>query len=213
MSIASRLLGLALLLTAPALLAAAAGLAGGPPPPPSADSAASSDYTLQPGDTISVTILGEEGLSNQMKALKVSPERTIRITYFEDAPINVSGKTRWQLENIITSLYKPDYLKQPNVSVQIISYAPRKVNVIGQVNSPHEVQFPPEKGLKLIDAITQCGGFTRLGDDRNVVLTRVMPDGTKKNIPVDARKLTGAKAAGGDDYPLQPDDIIFVPEI
>ncbi len=179
-----------------------------------AEGAASSDYTLLPGDAISVTILGEDGLSNQMKLLKVSPEHTIRVTYFEDTPINVSGKTRWQLENIITNLYKPDYLKQPKVSVQMVSYAPRKVNVIGQVNSPHEVQFPPEKGLKLIDAITQCGGFTRLGDDKHVVLTRVMSDGTKKNYTIDARKLTGAKETGGvDDWPLQPDDIIFVPEI
>jgi protein involved in polysaccharide export with SLBB domain len=196
----------------------AAQLSGTSAEPAAGPAGATTDYMLQPGDTVAVIVLAEDSLSKQMEALKIAPDGTISIPFFEQAPIQTKGKTRADLAAIITGLYKPDYLRNPQITVRMVSYVPREVNVLGQVNSPRKVPFPIEgRRLTLINAIAECGGFTRLGDQKNVVLTRVMPDGTTKKIIIDARYLSGEKAGGSgkeqNDWPLQPDDIIYVPEI
>jgi protein involved in polysaccharide export with SLBB domain len=179
---------------------------------------ATTDYVLQPGDTVAVIVLGESDLSKQMEALKIAPDGTITIPFFERAPIQTKAKTRQQLAAIITGLYKSAYLRDPQITVRMVSYVPREVNVLGQVGSPRKVLFPIEgRRLTLINAITECGGFTRLADAKRVVLTRVTPDGTIQKVTIDARPLSGEKAGGSgkeqNDWPLQPDDIIYVPEI
>ena len=196
----------------------AAQLSGASAEPAAGPVPATTDYMLQPGDTVAVSVLGEGDLSKQMEALKIAPDGTIAIPYFERAPIQTKGKTREQLSAIITGLYKPDYLRNPQITVRMVSYVPREVNVLGQVGSPRKVPFPIEgRRLTLINAITECGGFTRLADAKNVILTRVKPDGTTEKIKIDARPLSGEKAGASgkeqNDWPLQPDDIIYVPEI
>lgn len=183
-------------------------------PKPAASVASAPEYTLQAGDTIAISILGQDELSKQMSQLKVSPEFTIRIPY-NDEPMNVRGKTREQVAAMVTGFYQPDYLKKPQVTVQIVAHVPRKVRVLGSVGSAREVPFPPE-GLKLtlVDALTQAGGFQRIGNMKNVRLKRQLPDGTIETRSINVNNILNKENSKGDvDIELMPDDTIYVDEI
>jgi polysaccharide biosynthesis/export protein len=84
-----------------------------------------------------------------------------------------------------------------------------KIYVYGQVTRPGAFSVPSDKRLMASQAIALAGGFTRVANDGNVRLSRMAKDGRKTFV------LDLAKAAEGDgsqDTPLQPGDVIFVPE-
>jgi polysaccharide export outer membrane protein len=72
------------------------------------------------------------------------------------------------------------------------------------------VTFPEEEGLTLMKAISMAGSFTRLANKQKVTLKRVQPDGAYKTYTINADDLT--KGDSAEDWPLQPDDVITVPE-
>jgi polysaccharide export outer membrane protein len=124
--------------------------------------------------------------------------------------ISLKGKTARQAEKIIKDAYDKDFLVNPQVSVNVVKYAERSVNVIGQVGKPDRVPFPQEKGLTILEAIALAGGQTRLADLKKVKLTRKHENGDTvvEEIDVDALMKRGGK----DAVQLQKDDVIFVPE-
>jgi polysaccharide export outer membrane protein len=143
-----------------------------------------------------------------MEAVQVSPETSISLPLVQT--ISLKGKTARQAEKIIKDAYDKDFLVNPQVSVNVVKYAERSVNVIGQVGKPDRVPFPQEKGLTILEAIALAGGQTRLADLKKVKLTRKHENGDTvvEEIDVDALMKRGGK----DAVQLQKDDVIFVPE-
>jgi polysaccharide export outer membrane protein len=176
--------------------------AGGTP-----SSAAKPDYVLQPSDVIRVQVFQEDDINKQGE-ISIGPDHTINLPLI--GTISVKGMTVRQTEERIRALYDKDYLVNPDVSVFVLKYVERYVDVIGAVNSAGRVMFPPERGLTIAGAISLAGGHNRYGNLKAVRLTRKGPDGNPVNtiIDVDAIMNKGTR----EDVPLQPDDSIFVPE-
>lgn len=166
------------------------------------------DYIVQPMDVLKVFIFQHDDLNKQMEAVQVSPEHSISLPLVQT--INLKGKTTRQAEQIIREAFDRDYLVNPQVSVIVVKYAERSVNVLGQVGKPDRVLFPPEKGLTILEAITLAGGHTRLADMKKVKLTRKQENGETESIEIDVDALM--KRGGRDAVQLQKDDVIFVPE-
>lgn len=168
----------------------------------------SPDYVLQPMDVLRVFVFQHDDINKQTEAVRVSEEHTISLPLVSS--INLRGKTARQAEELIRAAYDKDFLVNPQVSVIVVKYAERSVNVVGQVNKPDRVPFPPEKGLTIVEAIALAGGQTRLADLRRVKLTRKRDNGETmvEEIDVDALMKKGGRGA----IPLQKDDVIFVPE-
>jgi protein involved in polysaccharide export with SLBB domain len=61
-----------------------------------------------------------------------------------------------------------------------------------------------------VDAIGKAGGPTRLASLKKVVLKRTNPDGTTDVQTINVDELV--KTESKDVYPLQPGDVIMVPE-
>lgn len=97
----------------------------------------------------------------------------------------------------------------PTVTVTVIKYADRSVNVIGAVTKQGRIQFPQEKGLTILDAIALADGFTRLADLKKVKLTRITSDGEPEMTEVDVDAIRKGTAR---DVALQVGDAVFVPE-
>ena len=110
---------------------------------------------------------------------------------------------------LITDLYDRDFLVEPQVNVLVTSFSPKFVRVLGHVGNPGMVDIPPDKVLTLIDAITQCRGVSRLGDDRKLMITRTDSDGKTQAFEVNFRKIKRGEAK---DYTLEEGDIIYIPE-
>jgi polysaccharide biosynthesis/export protein len=164
------------------------------------------DYVLQPQDAIRVSVYQEEDINKQGE-VGISSEHTITLPLI--GTVNLRGKTVRQAEEVIRQLYDKDYLVNPTVSVQVLKYSDRSVNVTGAVNTAGRVQFPPERGLTIVDAITLAGGHNRYADLKKVKLTRKGPDGEPDTRDVDVQAIQNK---GARDIPLEAGDIIHVPE-
>jgi polysaccharide export outer membrane protein len=178
--------------------------------PARADTAAGSpsrfgDYKLQPGDTVRVQIFQEPDLDRE---ILVSLEGEIFLPLI--GRIEVKDQTLSQVEQTVRTLYDRDYLVNPQVNLTVIKYRDRKVNVMGAVNAPQAIEYPPEQPLTLLDAISRAGGFNRYANRKAVRLTRTYPDGHVENFTIDADSLiSGSKS---ERWVLLSDDVIFVPE-
>ncbi len=169
--------------------------------------AAAGDYILQPQDVLRVQVFQEDDINKQGE-VSISQEHTIVLPLIKT--VNLKGKTQRQAEELIRDLYNKDFLVNPNVTVSVLKYAERSVNVLGQVNAAGRVQFPPEGRLTIVDAITLAGGQNRLADLKRVKLTRknAAGDAITQEINVDVLM----KGGGGEPMRLEKGDVIFVPE-
>jgi protein involved in polysaccharide export with SLBB domain len=169
------------------------------------------DYILQPQDVLRVLVFQHDDLNKQSEAISISKEHTVNLPLIRT--VNLKGKTARQAEEMIRAAYDKDYLVNPQVTVTVLKYAERSVNIVGAVNTPGRIQFPQERGLTIVDAITLAGGPNRYADMRKVQLTRTKASGETitEVINVQAMMTVGGREAI-PPLPLQKDDSILVPE-
>lgn len=163
-----------------------------------------SNYVLKASDVIDVSVYQEGDLSKQAR---IEGDGTVSLALI--GKVKVAGMTVEESRALITDLYNRDYIVDPQVSVLVVSFSPKFVRVLGHVGSPGQVQIPPDQDLTLIDAITQCRGVTRLGNDKNITISRVREDGRTQSFEVNFKKI---KLGEAKDYVLQEGDTIYVPE-
>ena len=167
--------------------------------------AVKSDYILLPSDLVRVQVFQEEDLNREVR---ISQESTVNLPLI--GSVDVSGHTARQAEEKIRALYERDYLVHPQVNLIVVEYVPRNVFVFGSVGSPGVVPFPREQGLTLLDAISRAGSFNRLADKKRVTLKRTYADGKTETFTINAEDLS--KGDSTETWPLQPKDVINVPE-
>lgn len=167
--------------------------------------ASAKDYTLEPGDIVSVKVFQEPDLDRE---LRVSQEGDLYFPLI--GKTEAKGRTLAEVEQAVREAYDRDFLVNPQVNIVILKYQIRTVNVLGAVNTPQAVEYPPELRLTILDAISRAGGFNRLADRRRVRLTRTLPDGRVENSVVNTDELMSGLAK--DPLVLRKDDVIFVPE-
>lgn len=166
------------------------------------------DYVLQPQDVIKVQVFQEEDINKQGDGLSLSQDSTVTLPLI--GTVSLKDKTVRQAEEMIRALYDRDYIVNPQVSVTVVKYADRSVNVVGSVTNQGRIQFPQERGLSIVDAISLAGGQTRLADLKHVRLTRANSNGDTESTTIDVDAMM--KKGGTDAVPLQPGDVVFVPE-
>ena len=175
------------------------------PAQPSAGTAEATDYVLQPSDLIRVLIFQEPDL---LREVRITQECTITLPLI--GTIDLRDRTVRQAEEIIRSLYDRDYLVNPQVNLTVLEYTQRTVQVVGAVNQPGAVVFPPEQKMGLVEAIARAGGQSRLADLKRVRLTRTTAEGRAENLIINVDDMM--KGASNEKYLLQKGDIVFVPE-
>ncbi len=181
--------------------------AGNMPVSSTSSSAAPStaDYLLRPSDVLQIRVFQEDDLTREVS---VSQDFTISLPLV--GTIDVRKRSVRQAEEFIRQLYDRDFLVNPQVSLIVLKYAERAVNVIGSVNTPQAVPFPPERGLNLLEAITRAGGFSRLADKTRVRIIRKDDKGVGVTYTINAEKLISGTS--DNSWSLQVDDVIEVPE-
>lgn len=163
------------------------------------------DYVLQPLDLIRIQVFQEPDLERQVR---ISQEYTIHLPLI--GTIDLSGKSVRQVEETVRALYDRDYLKNPQITITVLEYSQRTVQVLGAVNQPGSIAFTPEQQMGLLEAVARAGGFNRLAERRRVRLTRNFPDGRAENFTINADDLI--QGSSRDKWLLQKGDVIFVPE-
>ena len=166
---------------------------------------ASSDYILQPQDLLKIVVFQEADLDREVR---ISQEYTINLPLI--GSVNLTGKSVRQAEELVRKLYDADFLKNPQITIQVLEYTPRIVQVLGAVNQAGTVTFTPEKQMGIVEAIAKAGGHSRLADLRRVRLTRQLGGGRTDTFTINVDDVM--KGVSSEPWLLQKDDVIVVPE-
>jgi polysaccharide export outer membrane protein len=163
------------------------------------------NYVLKPSDVVSVDVYQEDDLN---KEVRVEGDGTIALALI--GKVKVAGMTVAEAQSLIKDLYNRDYLVDPQVSLLVIQFSQKVVHVLGSVNNPGVVNIPPDRDLKLTEAIAAVRGVSRLGNPKSMTIKRVDDDGRARQIEVNfSRIVTDPNVK---DVILQEGDTIWVPE-
>lgn len=161
------------------------------------------NYRLGPGDEISVRIKGQP--THSLEKTKISPTGTI---YHElVGEISVAGMTTNQVTERLTNDLS-EYLKNPQVSVQLVEAASVKISVFGEVRRPGAIVM--SRPMRLLDAISEAGGFADTGSKSSVEVLRQHPNGARVPMRIDVKKYLEGKGSPESNITLQAGDLVVV---
>lgn len=185
-----RIAGLLLaLLLAPAIEAQDTGREPAAIPPPAA-AAIDSGYRLAPGDRLRINVFNQPDLSGEFQL-----DSEGRFSMPLIGTVEADGLTPAALEQHLVDRFRPDYLVNPRVFIQVLNA--RLYYLIGEAQGTGA--FPYVPGMTYLTAIANAGGFTyRAKQDFVYVIRGDDPEQRELKLSVDEK--------------VQPGDIIRVAE-
>lgn len=148
-------------------------------------------YRLGSGDRVRVTIYGQPELTGEY-AVDGGGQMSFPLV----GQLRAGGLTAAELEAALAAKLAPDYLKNPSISVEVLTYRP--FYIVGEVRTPGS--YPFVSGMTVLNAVALAGGFTYRARETSFYVTRTAEDGSK------------AKLSTGADATILPGDIITVRE-
>jgi len=145
-------------------------------------------YRLDSGDRIRVFVYGQPSLS---RLYIVDPDGKISVPLI--GTVSARGKTTTQLQGLIRSRLGSEYVKDPQVSVDIQQNRP--FFIFGEVRNAG--QYPYVSSMTVETAVAIGGGYTERASNRSFRITRKI-DGVVQEI----------EAPG--DTSLRPGDTVYV---
>jgi polysaccharide export outer membrane protein len=129
------------------------------------------DYRLGVGDKVKVTVYGHPELSGE---LSVNGSGAITMPLI--AEVDALGLNTYQLARRITDRLRPDYLVNPRVTIELMSYRP--YYIMGEVK--RSGSYPYVEGMTVLNAIALAGGYTPRAKKKGIVIERKGAQGKKK---------------------------------
>ena len=158
--------------------------------------------TLAPGDGIDVRVYGEEDLS---ESYTIQPDGTIDYPYV--GTVEVEGLAPHAVADLLeTRLREGGVLVHPHVSIEVTTTTSGMISVSGAVRTPGN--YPVTHGLTVLQAVGLAGGTSDLANRDGAIVTRRV-EGRMRRYAVPLDRITVGDA---EDFPVQPGDILFVPE-
>ncbi|MGE0126877.1 MAG: polysaccharide biosynthesis/export family protein [Blastocatellales bacterium] len=160
-------------------------------------------YRLGSGDEISIRIKGQPDYS--VEKTKVSPAGSVYHVLLGE--INVAGMTINQVTERLTNDLN-EYLKNPQVSVQLVEAVSAKIGVLGEVVHPGIIVM--SRPMSLLDVISEAGGFADTGSKSSVEVLRQQSNGSRTSLRVDVKKILEGKARPDDNIQMRAGDLVVV---
>ncbi len=152
---------------------------------------ADDSYRLGSGDRVRVTVYGQPELTGEYAV-----DGGGQMSYPLVGQLRAGGLTAQELEQALIGKLSPNYLKNPSISVEVLTYRP--FYIVGEVRSPGS--YPFVSGMSVLNAVALAGGFTYRARENSFYVTRTGEDGAKNKI------------TAGADATILPGDIITVRE-
>lgn len=160
----------------------------------------SQTYLLRVGDIVQVDVFQEPVMTTRQR---VQGDGTISVGLI--GRVAVLGESVEVAADKIAKLLDKKYLVNPQVSVTVLAYSPRRYTVWGQVQRPGSYVIPPEQNVSLPEAIATAGGNSDIGNLKQVVVSRKI----KGEI---VRMRLNALAPQSQTFLIHEGDVIFVKE-
>ena len=174
--------------------------------PPTSDASLIEDYRIGVGDALDINVWRNPELS---VSVPVRPDGKISMPLVGD--VIAAGLTTQELsDSVVTKL--TNYVRSPQVTVIVTNPSSsdfqRRVRITGAVNSPQSI--PYREGMTVLDLVLIAGGANQFASGNSAKLYRKVNDQVKV-YPIYLNDLM-EKGDVRTNYPLQPSDIVTVPE-
>jgi protein involved in polysaccharide export with SLBB domain len=166
-------------------------------------------HRLAIGDRLSFRIEEDE---EDPRPLVVTDSGELEMPYLGRYP--AENKTCKQLALELKTALEKDYYYHATViiAVDYMAKTRGRVYLVGPVRAPGPQEIPSDEILTISKAILRAGGFTEYADKRNVKITRKGGSGSDNlTFIVDVGQILD-KAKTEKDVPLEPGDLILIPE-
>ena len=158
-------------------------------------------YTLNPGDTLRISVWNEESLQQEVMVL---PDGTISFPLV--GILEVANKTPGQIQEEIKQKLSR-LIPDPEINLTVIEVGGNNFFIIGKVTSPG--RFAMTNTIDVVQALSLAGGFTPYAQTEKIQILR--RDGEKqKVIRFDYSKISDGKALETNIL-LRSGDTIVVP--
>lgn len=169
----------------------------------SAQHATQPGYLLGPGDVFDVDFLFERSLNTRVT---VRPDGFVALPVVDE--VRAAGRTAAQLDSILTAAYGT-YYREPEITVNVLEFAPNSVYVLGEVKSPKDVTWYP--GMTVLQAFAHAGGPLPTGNVKSVLILRKLDNRRAYAQRVNLQDFLNGDTRAFDFY-LRPHDIVYVPK-
>lgn len=170
------------------------------------------NYRLSARDRISINVFDEPELAI---AQGIDARGEIRLPLI--GAFKIEGMTIREVEEMLESQYiEQKILRNPIVSLDVLTYSTKEVSVLGAVPRPGQIPFPPEiEKIDIVEVISMVGGFTPLSKKKDVKVTRTLPNGSQILLSVNVEEMIEGKKKNKQTETtyIYPGDLIFVDEI
>lgn len=162
---------------------------------------ADTPYQLHHGDTLFVSVWGEDTLQKEVKVL---PDGSI--TFPLAGRVDVANKTTAEVEAQVTKKLEK-YINEPQVTVVVENTIGNVVYVIGKVAKTGPVLLLGP--TTVLQALSLSGGFGKFADLDNIKVLRTK-NGKQQTIDVNYERLIKGEGLASN-ITLLPGDTILVP--
>jgi len=128
-------------------------------------------YRLGASDKVRVITFGEDSLSGEF-IIGGSGKVSLPLV----GEVQAAGLTIPEFQTEVETALKNGYLKEPRVSVEVLTYRP--FYILGEVQKPGE--YPYSNGLTVLNAVATANGFTYRANSKKVFIKRA--DSEKEEV-------------------------------
>jgi polysaccharide biosynthesis/export protein len=161
-------------------------------------------YVIGPQDNLSIIVADEVELTGKFR---VDSDGTISMPYLGRVPL--AGLSLADAQDKVTALLKKDYLKNPQVRIEVDQFKSRSVLVTGEVRSPGKVSLPGTT-MSLLEALALAGSPTPNASSEVLVMHAPKP-GEPVPLPITVNRKDLELGKVGRDLILLDGDIVNVP--
>jgi polysaccharide export outer membrane protein len=172
-------------------------------PPPEDDLMNRETYVIGVTDVLKVDVWRQPELSVEVP---VRSDGMISVPLLDD--VQAAGLKPQELKDVIARELS-EFVTAPDVTIIILQMNSRFVSVIGEVVRDTRILLTQD--LRVVEAITQAGGFTTFADKSDVRIIRRQPGGSEIEYRFNYNSYIRGRAPG-TNIPLRPGDTIIVPD-
>jgi protein involved in polysaccharide export with SLBB domain len=130
---------------------------------PASEAGPDTSYHLGAGDKLQIDVFNQPDLTGSY-----SLDGNGRFSMHLIGQVDAAGLSPGEMEALLISKLKPDYLVNPRVSVRVENFRP--FYIIGEVSSPSSYAYVD--GMTYLTAVAIAGGYTYRAKKGNAYVTR-----------------------------------------
>lgn len=159
-------------------------------------------YVIGVADRLRVSVWQNDRLS--LENIPVRPDGKITVPLIDD--VQAAGLTTDELKAVIAGELA-EFIEDPTVTVAVLAANSQRAFVLGEVRSSGPISLTLE--TRVLDAITQAGGFSQFANKSNVRVLRYV-EGRELEYRFDYDAYVKGNAPG-TNVVLRPGDTVLVP--